>query len=362
MIKSRLSRLARRGTNKLLSLIPKNLETEGLPDDISFKQLDTLCLSCLNDSLQSVTYTHLSGWKSSNTYRLKLVCKHGSKWNLIYKNAAYGENIIPALADFPFKPGQAEYVVYSSPVLMIKEYLPEVYICDEVVTGKQYFYLIEDLSPNYRPANKRSDVLNAANVLSEIYKRSGDILLKIDSALLPRYDDDFSSQLERYALTNLERYLSLYSSNHVEQVCGFWDKITAFYKRKKDFKHLSSFVHGDPNVSNILVYRQDENKLKFIDWEWAGIGLPHQDLASLLKRSTSSIELEALKIFSDSNNLLSFREHKELYEICQIERGIIDASFLAVQKINANGDTKMDVEGYIEDSASRVLKAIDRLT
>jgi len=350
------------GTNKILSLIPKNMETEGVPEGINQAVLNKLCISYLDDPLYRVMYSHLSGWKNSQTYRLKLECEGGSQWSLIYKKGVYGKNTIPALEDFPLKTGMAEYAVYSIPELTIMEYIPEVFKCEEIVAGEQYIYLIEDLGPNYRLAKKRTDVLNAAAAITNVYNSSGKILLKIDNNLLTNYDSEFSSSLKRYALKNLELFIKLHRNNQVDRICDLWDRITNIYDKKNDYLSLLSFVHGDLKLSNILVNKGDESQLKFIDWEWAGIGLPHQDLASLLKRATPSLEMESLRLFSKSNNLLSHSEHRELYEICQIERGLIDCSFFASQKIDSTGETKLNFESYIEDSALRVLRAYDRLT
>ena len=362
MITSRLRNITRMGTNKILSLIPKNMETEGVPEGINLEVLNKLCISCLDDPLNKVKYSHLTGWKSSKTYRLKLECERGSRWSLIYKNAVCGNSTVPALVDFPLKPGLAEYAVYCSPELTLKEYIPEVFKCDEIVAGEKYLYLIEDLGPNYRLARKRSDVLNATAALTNVYNNGGKILLKIDHNHLTNYDSEFSSSLKKYAQKNLEMYLQLHSNNHVDRIFDLWNGITSIYDRKNDYMSLLSFVHGDLKLSNILVNKRDESQLKFVDWEWAGIGLPHQDLASLLKRATPSLEMESLRFFSKSNNLLTHSEHRELYEICQIERGIIDCSFFVSQKINSTGETKLNFDSYIEDSALRVLKAYDRLT
>ena len=58
MIAASIRKITRRGTNKILSLIPISRETEGLPEEISFKQLDMLCVSLFNDHLKSVSHLH----------------------------------------------------------------------------------------------------------------------------------------------------------------------------------------------------------------------------------------------------------------------------------------------------------------
>lgn len=332
---------------------------QGIPEGLKFDELNELCLFYIKHPLKDVSYYHLSGWKKSNTYRLLLETEKGDKWSLIYKNALYRKDTIHALNSFPINPGPPEYTIYSNAKGEIIKYLPTIYRCCEKQTGSHYMYLMQDLNANYRPARDKKDILCISAELTKLYSSFGDYNFDEDSLIL--YNRGLSTRLQAYIIDNLERYARATNSKTVSAVCTSWQKIASLYEDKFNYSWLSSIIHGDSNLANILVHRKYGDRIKFIDWEWAGVGLPHQDLASLLKRANPHVEEAALDIFSKNNHTISIDEHKRLYEICQLERGLIDSAFFANQNINSTDRTKIDIVGYIEDSASRVMSVYKKL-
>lgn len=356
---SGLHKLYRKGVSKFLNNIPRNSFVHGVPEGLQFDELNELCLDYIKHPLKDVSYYHLSGWKKSNTYRLLLETEKGDKWSLIYKNALYRQDIIPALGNFPINPGPPEYTIYSKAEGEITKYLPIIYRCCEIHAGSHYMYLMQDLNANYRPAGGKRDILCITAELTKLYDIFGEYRFDEDSLI--RYNRELSTRLQTYIIYNLERYANATDSKTVSAVCANWQKIASLYEEKYEYLWLSSIIHGDSNLANILVGRNYVDGIKFIDWEWAGIGLPHQDLASLLKRAKPNVEEAALSIFSKNNKQITIAEHKRLYEICQLERSLIDSAFLAKQTTCTTESTIIDIKAYIEDSASRVLEAYNRL-
>ena len=88
---------------------------KGVPPGITRELLADICQREFGDQPVDIVYAHLSGWKESGSYRLYLKTDRGRNWTLIYKNAVYEQDQIPALATLPLKPGSAEYVVYANP-------------------------------------------------------------------------------------------------------------------------------------------------------------------------------------------------------------------------------------------------------
>lgn len=359
MYTSMLHRLYRRGVSKFFNSIPRNKFVHGVPEGLKFDELNELCLCYIKHPLKDVSHYHLSGWKKSNTYRLLLETEKGDKWSLIYKNALYREDTIPALNSFPINPGPPEFTIYSNANGELIKYLPTIYRCCEIQTGSHYMYLMQDLNTNYRPARDKKDILCISAELTILYSIFGDYNFDEDSLIL--YNRGLSTRLQAYIIDNLERYASATNSKTASAVCRNWQKIAGLCEDKYDYFRLSSIIHGDSNLANILVHRKYGDRIKFIDWEWAGVGLPHQDLASLLKRAKPNVEEAALEIFSKNNRSISIGEHNRLYEICQLERGLIDSAFFANQNVNSTDRTKIDIAGYIEDSASRVMRAYNKL-
>jgi len=358
---TKLRRLFRKVRTKTLSFVPRNDIVPGLPEGLSFDALNELCLLSLREPLLHASYYSLSGWKKSNTYRLILETENGAKLSLIYKNAAYEHDMIPALRSLPINPGPPEYTIYSQANGEIIKYLPAIHMCQEVIPGLHYRYLMQDLSKHYRSARDKKDILSITSELTKLYDNIGECHFSLNEDSFIIYDEDLSSRLKTYIIEGLERYCGTTNGTAVSSVCDSWEKISALYDEKCDYSTLSTIIHGDSNLANILVHKQNGDKIKFIDWEWAGIGLPHQDLASLLKRANPGVEESALEIFSKYNRSLSVGEHLRLYEVCQLERGLIDCAFLANQVIGSTDKTKIDIAGYIEDSASRVIGAYNKL-
>ncbi|MEQ9619028.1 MAG: aminoglycoside phosphotransferase family protein [Deltaproteobacteria bacterium] len=335
---------------------------KGTPEGLGFDELDELCKSGVGNPLQSVSYCALSGWKKSGAFRLLLQTEAGDKWSIIYKNALYRQDIIPALNSFPINPGPPEYRIYSRAEGGITKYLPKIYMCREVISGLHYKYLMEDLNKHYRPARNKKDILYIASELAELYDKIGECNYSLSENLFIIYDRDLSSRLKTYIIEGLERYTGATKTSAVSTLCDNWEGISSLYDEKYEYSGLNTIIHGDSNLANILVHKQNDGTIKFIDWEWAGIGLPHQDLASLLKRARPEVEEAALEIFSKNDRSLSAGEHQRLYEVCQLERGLIDCAFLANQVAGSADKTKIDIKGYIEDSALRAVEAYNRLS
>lgn len=308
----------------------------GLPDGIRFEVLNDLCSAYLGEPLKRVSHVHISSWKAAGSYRLFLTAAKGSCWSLIYKNAVYHLDQIPALKSLPVNPGPPEYWVYNNTQGVLAEYLPTVYLCSKVIPSKHYQYLLEDVSKNYQKVNQAETILAAAAALPRIHQAMFGWSYLQDQEDLLRYDYEFSMALQEYAIKNLERYRQKTADTNVSELLESWPRISKIHGCK-DFYEMQALcpIHGDFNTANILMHRRHPEQIKLVDWEWAGLGIAHSDLASLLKGTTREIEELALAIFTKENKLLSLEEHRRLYRWCQMERGLLDAAFLAAQQLGS---------------------------
>ena len=339
----------------------------GVPPGLTFDQLAELCLLHLGEPLKHVAYVHLSRWKAAGAYRLLLKTSRGRSWRLIYKNAIYSLDHIPGLAGLPIIPGLPEYLIYSNAQNALAQYLPEIYLCSEVIPGKHYQFLLEDLSDRYWLATRQPEiVLGLAAKLPALSRAISESVVFNQDRLL-QYDYKFSILAQEYIRKNLEYYAERTASEAAVKVCKSWTEIFEMHANRELHQLKSTcIIHGDPNPSNILIHRKKHlRRIKFIDWEWAGFGSTHADLASLIKEANPEIKQQALTIFSKQDNRLSFKEHKRLYEWCQLERTLLDASYLAAQQQidTLSSTTKSDtwVPQYIEKSLHRALHAYQTL-
>jgi thiamine kinase-like enzyme len=351
---------AKRFIRRVLN-IPKNESSEfihGLPADIEFSTLDKICQEQTSEPLSSVSYRHLSAWKRSGAYKVFLNTQEGNVFSVIYKNSIYNEVEIPALKKLSIIPGQPEFLTYEFAKNTISPYLPKVYYCDEVIHGEHYQYILEDLSHRFHPARSYTDIIKATKAIAHIQGNLAGYLkeLKIQKPIY--YDLEFSKNLYNYTKLNLDRYIK------ETGVTGrAWDNrnnILDFYLKTRANADVSLVpVHGDYNTENILVDIL-KTPVKIIDWEWAGLGALHSDLATLLKRIDGPLEKICLLIFSKQYKEFSLAEHKYRYELCQIERGLLDAGFLALQELDSSFmDGSLNMSQYIEDSLQRALQGYE---
>jgi len=340
------------------ALIP----VEGVPEGIAFETLNELCLCHLGKPLVHVSHVHISGWKAAGAYRLFLRTGGGRHWSLIYKNAIYSVDHIPALAELPVIPGPPEYLVYSNAQGTLARYLPTVYFCLEVTPGEHYQYLLEDLGQEYQRVSKPEAFLGVVAALPAIHCALSEWSLTVDQDRLLHYGPEFSMTLQKHASKILERYARRMANTAVSEVCRLWPRISEVHRRQEFHESKTVHpIHGDFNCANIRIHQQHPDRIKLLDWEWAGLGMAHVDLASLVKGRVS-VEQQALAVFSGQDRRLSPGEHKRLYQWCLLERGILDGAFCAAQLMALpNLPTSFSLSRFIEHSMRQVLSIYQEL-
>jgi hypothetical protein len=288
-------------------------------------------------------------------------------WSLIYKNDIYKPDEIPALVGLPAVPGPPEYNIYSNSEKTLLRYLPHIYICEELIPKEHYKYVLEDAGVEYRKASgDPNSILNLVTKLSSIHEAMSKCANAINNDYMLQYDYNYAKALDNYIWENLEKYQRVYfrrtGDKGVSEVYKLQDKISEL-RLRPEFYEKQNFrpIHGDFNSSNILIHEKKPDRIKLIDWEWAGIGIAHSDLATLLQGSSPYIERLALEVFKKNNNHLSLKEHCRLYQFCKMERGLINAAYVIVLNMEAPGKMRL-FPGIIKRSMLNVLQAYNELS
>ncbi len=356
----KLSKVLTGSMDRLLNRRSRPIPIEGIPSGVSFEMLNELCQKQWGKSLRRISYMHISSWKAAGSYRIFLETENGFKWSVIFKNAIYRLDHLPALAELPVNPGPSEFVVYKNARGPLTGYLPAIYLCSEVVPGKQYQYLLEDLGKEYQKSLDPEIILRIVPELPLIHRTLREWFSTISNSVLPNYDLKFSIGLLNYVRIHLEHYALKHCNKTAYDVCKILPDIAGFrdcYVFRE--KQILQPIHGDFNPSNVLTNGRHPAKLKLVDWEWAGLGMIHADLASLLARAPADIEQQALAIFSKQNSCCSFAEHKRLYQIHKLERHLLDAAFMAAQQVKS--DTCNNFDRIIKASLNRARQAYQEL-
>ncbi len=342
----------------------------GLPEGITPDYLNTVCMDYFDEKAVAFTHQHLSGWKPSGAYRLLIKTRRGKVISMVYKDAAYAYDQIPALIDLPVHPGLPEFIVYSQPIGPLAPFLPRVYLAEEVTPGVRYHYLLEDLGQDYHKISALEDVSRVSAMLPRLHQALSEWWAAFQPQGLLDYGKGFPQALQEYAYSSLEKYSHRSNDEALKSVLACWCEIAELHL-STEFSQLQRMhpIHGDTNYTNIHIHNHDPFQFKLVDWEWAGYGLPHADLASFVKGMPDDVERPALRQFFGSpqnpnpclNLELTFEENRRLYLWCLLERGLLDAAFLTVQHLNALYLAKFSLPEAISRSLTQVLSVYRQL-
>jgi thiamine kinase-like enzyme len=341
--------------------------SEGLPRGLEFEILDGLCQEHGRGRLRRCVHSRLSGWKSRGTfgtYRLELLTESGTSWRLIFKDECYRPEFAPALQGLPVSPGPPEAIVYQMRDSTLSPFLPRLFWLRELEPGRHFQYLLEDLAGAYAELPRGAVYsMKAARALG---------LLQVQQALrktfvgeypdgLIRYDRSYSERLFEYAGRNLADYLALTADIAVATLRDRWHEVGSVHQLDEFYDDdLRVPIHGDFAIHNVLAHRHDESRLKVLDWEWAGIRLPHADLAALIKYVRKEDQPALLQAFMEQHPGLDAERHRRLLDWCQLERWLFNAAFLAKQQLLSERRVPW-LTNKISDSAGAVLVAAQRL-
>jgi thiamine kinase-like enzyme len=345
----------------------RSRRSEGLPRGLAFETLDALCREHGRGGLKRCVHLHLSGWKSRGTcgtYRLELLTEAGTSWRLIFKDECYRRESVPALQGLPVAPGPPEAIVYRMQNPFLSPFLPQLFWFLEIEPGRHYQYLLEDLAGTYTELYR--------DTLYSLKAAHGLVLVQVQQALrktfvgkhpdgLIRYDRRYSERLLEYAGSNLADYRALTADSAVATLLDRWHDVATVHQRDEFYDDdLRAPIHGDFAIHNVLAHRHDESQLKVLDWEWAGIGLPHADLAALIKSVRREDHPALLQAFMEQDQRLDAEQHRRLFHWCQLERRLFHAAFLARQQL-MSGRRMPYLTRKISHSAAAALAAAEWL-
>jgi hypothetical protein len=325
----------------------------GLPAGLDPSTLDAVTRRWQDCPPGEVRYQHLSGWKDSGAYRVHVSLPDGRAWRLIFKEAYYGAEQIPALRGFPGAPGAAEYAVYSQAEGALSGYLPQVYQAEAVADGCHYRYLLEDLSEGWGIVTGGKGVRALLPALPDLHRALREWGATADLGGFVGYDAEFSAGLRRYALDSLTAYAERGPGDRspVSAFLRGWDAIARAHAGPGfDLAEDAQPIHGDLNLRNVLFNRGGNGAARLLDWEWAGVGRPYADLAALVKHLPAEVSDEALTRYAALRPERPLAEHRRRFAWELLDRGLWDAAFMASQILLSPPKTSMNVQGFLSAS------------
>lgn len=352
-LRRRLSRIAR----KILRRGPAAVK--GVPEGLSMDKIGAISAERFGFVPSRVSHVKLSSWKRTGSYRLLLNAGPGGSKSLIFKDADYSHGSIPALTGLPVRPGFSEFFIYSETEEPLAGYLPEVFLCEQVESELRYRYLLDDLSSRCRLDFTPEAHLRAARQLPELHRALRQWNRTHHSSRLPEYGKAYSEALLPYVREKLDAYAAATGNTAAQDLLSVWSEVESCLSESYPELPLT-IIHGDYNISNIWVDR--DGKIKVVDWEWAGLGYPHMDLAALLKHSSEELESAALTAYIGLDGVFAPEEHYRVYRRCKLERVLLDAAFISVQATQTVWKSRMNLPKFVDSALLRAMAAFRNLS
>ncbi len=310
----------------------KRRRVPGPPPSADRDALSDTATQLLGGPARSVQHASVSGYKEATAYVIWLKGSSGRQATLVFKDVNLAPERYPAVVGFPGRPGLPEAGMYASPTPKLEPLLATCYQQLELVPQQHYQYFLEDLNATYRRGFSQDDKLWAVDRLLEVSDAIREWIDANPSAAITRYDDAFPEEFIEYSHDALGRFAAQTGYEPARDLIERWESVADLYLAETP-ERADDAVHGDYRNDNLFHHRTDPAQLKAVDWEFAGLGWLHNDLASLFKSGPSEGARIALEKVAQARPERSFEEHRKLYERCRLERGLLDAALVANQRL-----------------------------
>lgn len=323
----------------------------GLPETVARETVEEWAGRHLEAEVEVRTVEHLSSWKHAGAFRVRGTTADGRSWGLVWKEADYGQEHVPALRGLPVRPGPPEFAVYGRADRLLGDLLPVVHHCEELVPGVRYRYLLEDLAPCHIRLGQPHLGMLLAELLAGIHADLAVARPLLEPWLLD-YDPETGRRLLHYVAEALGELAG--TDPLVGGVLDDWERVRAVHLggMERVYQRVEpTVVHGDLNPSNVWSDRVQPKQVRLVDWEWAGIGIPHTDLVAVLENATPDVERRALRRFHEVSGARSLAEDVHAYRWCKLQRALLNAGFLANQHLRTDQPApRMGVPGVVRHS------------
>lgn len=333
----------------------------GLPPGVPFETLDEICQAEWGRRLRGAWHTPISSWKGSSAAFVWLQMEGRATKRVVVKLSSYEAEVFLTSIESLVEPGPAELWVYNQAKPGMATFLPHAYLAARVESSRGYLFVLDDLTEQYVHDVSPQGWRNGINGLLRMHSALASAVEAYGSEQLLRFDANFSSALISYTENAIGAYDAVTGGSSSAQVLQAWPRLRETYLDVQfDLPNGGVPIHGDYNTGNVFSNRQDHTKIKAVDWEWAGIGSPHADLASYLKIAPTEVVPWALDRIAQHDTSRTRPDHARMFLRSTLERAIWDAALLAMQ-FTADRDRFGYLGPSIDRALSRSIWSLDQL-
>ncbi|MGI9609054.1 MAG: phosphotransferase family protein [Acidimicrobiia bacterium] len=350
-------------TRTLKRMVRRRRRLPGLPAGLEEVEVDAVCRTEWGRGLKGAFHLPIRSWKNSSASFVWLQLKGGGSRRLIAKVARYSHEVHAASVDSPLDAGRPELWAYTKAKSDLEAFLPGILLARRSDDGRSYAYLLEDLNTSFEHPSGPSALKSALDGMFDMHRALARAAGKesTESGDLLQYDGGFSERLVGYSGRALSEFAQITSSGVVTAMADRWDELAGIYLGAELSDHWEMTpIHGDYNTGNVFIRTSAPRDTKAVDWEWAGFGIPHADMASLLKKAEPDVIHWAMERLSQNDPGRTASQHQRAFNVSVLERAILDAGLVAVQ-YNSDPERFSSLESWIEGAATRGLVHLDRL-
>ncbi|MEM9033478.1 MAG: aminoglycoside phosphotransferase family protein [Actinomycetota bacterium] len=311
----------------------------GLPDDV----VDAALTKLGGGRPQRIAHVRLGGWKPDAwTTRVFVTDEAGARHTFVCKLTDYDDQV-PAFDGLPFEPGLPEHGVLSSVERdgggELGTWMPAP-LTSRHLGGRRFVFAITDVGATHHARSDPDSMLRAIDALAPLHEA-------LDGAALDGAELlDLRPTSGRGALVEyVGRHLTAAPESGADELAGRAAELVDACATPAWASATVRTVHGDPNRSNVVFPRR--GRPLFIDWEWAGVGPEHGDLACLTKVLPVELEDEGVRRFAAARTATDLDAHRELHQRAKLLRALLDSSFLCAQRSARPGGVRFDIDGPI---------------
>ena len=313
----------------------------------------------------SVAHLPISGWKDDvGAERLWVATDDGRSRTVVMKRLDYSMAALPAANMMPFDISQTERVIFAESGID-QRFIPNALAIigpDDLYDDARALVVMEDLAPKWRRPRLHHDYALVVGRLDEIHRAITRVtrdnlhqerLIRYDRVLAQPLSELFENRVMPELVASNEKELIKWPAN--------WSMVKDLMVSCALPEVPTTFVHGDFTPAHIFIRWLPRRQLRLIDFEWVGVGFPHADLASLLKRARPSIEDLTLRLYAVRHREISPTQHRLVYEWCQLCRGLLDATYLVTHRRMVVPQKEPIMSRYSRSSLRRAWVASERL-
>lgn len=322
----------------------------GLPAHLNRDLFEQACLDAFGAIPRQIRAAPIPSYKGDGVTRMFLRFRSGRIRTMVLKDVRLSDKAFPAISGYEGGVGIPEWKVLSNVREPLDQFLPKVLAAHELDPLNHYQYLMSDLSAGHIRAQVISDFGPLTNQLKQLQSALNSWAESTGYEATLHHDMSVADQFLSFVKSSLTSFLNVYPTfSVVKTTLERWEEIEDTYLSLDEIGHVPhKLVHGDFHHRNVYLSTAKPVQVRAVDWEWMGIGPPHIDLASMVKRHDEVTQRKVVQQFFEHDKNLDHETHWRIFLWARLNRSLLDASLHARQNLTPLGKSPDAVSYHLK--------------